>query len=156
MKEKFKPCQLSQLHTAGQSPHAVGVNVGLSVLESYRNCQTQLPHPSGSESTGVTSTPSFSVLVLVSFKLIRVGFPERCLRKECLILVQTRQPQQDQLKICILTWYIYATSVDHMNSKAELKNIYLIYVLISSLKSTELIIIKKSSISPNRKWKFNI
>ena len=39
--EKFSPWLLSQVCTAGQSQHEVGVNVRLSVLESYLNYQTQ-------------------------------------------------------------------------------------------------------------------
>lgn len=36
-RKKFNPCPLSDLHTAGQSPREVGMNVGSSVSESYRN-----------------------------------------------------------------------------------------------------------------------
>lgn len=36
-----KKRQLYHLHTASQSLYAVDVNVGSSVSENYRNCQTQ-------------------------------------------------------------------------------------------------------------------
>ena len=42
-REKLKPWLLSHLRTTGQSQREVGVNVGLSVWESYRNGRTQAP-----------------------------------------------------------------------------------------------------------------
>lgn len=41
---KYKPWLFPYLHTADQSMHEVGVNIGLLVLKSYKNSQTQPPH----------------------------------------------------------------------------------------------------------------